>query len=374
MQANASSNYEKAAVVMASGLVTLWLSITPSLAATYSFTTIDGPGANGTVANGINDNGEVVGTEYFAPANSQGREASSAFTLASGSFSTYSYPGAYDTLGFGLNNSGQTVGICNQAFYPSSGTCQLFLGVGQGWIKSGTSVTSPAFPGALPNATNAVGINDSGQVVGSYELPGGALGGYLLSNGTYTSFESNMYVAGINNLGQMLANDGSGGHLFSGVAGTVTTISVPGAYSTDAMGLNNLGEVVGCYTTGPSGPDQSFIWDAGVFSFFNDPLGANEPNVAGAAGGTCATGINDFGQIAGFYTDSSGVIHGFVATPTTTSTPEPATLAIFATGLAGLGLMRRRSRQCGRMTVRDSDAGGQTQIDLELIVDRSTGG
>jgi hypothetical protein len=232
------SNSRKIVVALVVGLSSVWLQTSRSFAAPYSFTTVDAPGANGTVVNGINNNGQVVGTEYFAPPNAQGREASGAFILTGGSFSTFTYTGAYDTLGFGLNNAGQSVGICNQGTYPSFGTCQLFFGVGQGWIKTNHSVTSPAFPGAISNATNAVGINDSGQVVGTYELPSGALGGYLLTNGTYTSFENNMYVRGINNRGQMLATDGSGGHLFSGVGGTITTIGVPGASSTDATGLN----------------------------------------------------------------------------------------------------------------------------------------
>ena len=38
-------------------------------------------------------------------------------------------------------------------------------------------------------------------------------------------------------------------------------------------------------------------------------------DVPGAANGTVAYGINDAGQIVGYYLDAAGTFHGFLATP-----------------------------------------------------------
>jgi probable HAF family extracellular repeat protein len=54
-----------------------------------------------------------------------------------------------------------------------------------------------------------------------------------------------------------------------------------------------------------------------------------------------AAGINDLGQIVGFYTNSRGLNHGFLATPT----PEPSTVLLLALGTLGLiawGLCHQR--------------------------------
>ena len=52
---------------------------------------------------------------------------------------------------------------------------------------------------------------------------------------------------------------------------------------------------------------------------------------------TDAFGINNVGQVVGFFSDSSGV-HGFVASPV----PLPAAVWLLGTTLGGLGLVRRR--------------------------------
>lgn len=55
---------------------------------------------------------------------------------------------------------------------------------------------------------------------------------------------------------------------------------------------------------------------------------------------TQITGVNNAGQITGFYTDVSGVFNGFVADPA--SAPEPASLLLTGLGIARLRIARRK--------------------------------
>src|SRR5215471_3664116 len=109
----------------------------------------------------------------------------------------------------------------------------------------------------------ASGINDAGQVVGSYDFP---QGGFLYSGGNYTPIKvptssalSNTIVSGINNAGQIVGyyNDADGVHGFlRSSTGGYASFDVPGfAGTTYAYGNNNAGDIVGNYHAGgPRGP------------------------------------------------------------------------------------------------------------------------
>src|SRR6266568_1719230 len=80
---------------------------------------------------------------------------------------------------------------------------------------------------------------------------------------------------------------------------TYTTIDDPsGTYVTAAYGINDAGQIVGYY----QGIDiHSFLYSGGTYTNIDDPDGPNT-----------AHGINSAGQIVGYYLDSSGHPQGFL--------------------------------------------------------------
>jgi uncharacterized membrane protein len=83
-------------------------------------------------------------------------------------------------------------------------------------------------------------------------------------------------------------------------------LDVPGSTSTQALGLNNKGLVVGVYVDN-SGNSHGFVYtiSKGTFVTVDDPSGI---------GTTVVNGINDNGILVGFY-GTSPINSGFVATP-----------------------------------------------------------
>ncbi|HUJ31646.1 MAG TPA: PEP-CTERM sorting domain-containing protein [Candidatus Acidoferrum sp.] len=89
-----------------------------------------------------------------------------------------------------------------------------------------------------------------------------------------------------------------------------TSLDPPGAVQSTASGVNNLGQVVGSYRDGASGPELGFLYSNGQFTTINVP----------GSTATYANGINDLGDIVGSYitstTLSGGVTvntsHGFL--------------------------------------------------------------
>ena len=74
--------------------------------------------------------------------------------------------------------------------------------------------------------------------------------------------------------------------------GTSSTIDVPGPVFTQALGINDAGQIVGSYYGGPAGlPSHGFLLGGGTYTTIDVP-GSRQ---------TVAYGINDAGQIVGAY-------------------------------------------------------------------------
>ncbi len=85
---------------------------------------------------------------------------------------------------------------------------------------------------------------------------------------------------------------------------SVKTISVPGAVSTSANGVNKYDTVVGSYISGPPYYDHAFKWSNGTITKYNYP----------GAIATVYSDNNDHGVIVGTEYTSGGVGHGMVRT------------------------------------------------------------
>lgn len=92
-------------------------------------------------------------------------------------------------------------------------------------------------------------------------------------------------------------------HGFFRAGGALHSVDVPGSIETLLYGVN-LNHAVGWYTDS-SGITHGFVIDTKKKVTTIDPPGSTATN---------AWSINRSGQIAGAYTDSSGVFHGFILT------------------------------------------------------------
>ena len=288
----------------------------PSVLPFVTYSTLDDPSAAyGTYANGINDNGEVVG--YFYDSN----DVAHGFVESDGNYTQLDDPSAaYGTYANGINDNGEVVGY----FYDSNY-------VAHGFLQSGGNYTELDDPSAA-YGTYANGINNNGQVVGYYYDSNYVAHGFLQSGGNYTELDDpsaayGTYANGINNNGQVVgyfydSNDVAHGFVESG--GNYTELDDPSAvYGTYALGINDNGEVVG-YFYDSNDVAHGFVESGGNYTELDDPSAAN---------GTNAAGINDGGEIVGFYLNNSYQESAFVTSP---ASPAPV-VASPATGDEGVG-------------------------------------
>jgi hypothetical protein len=105
--------------------------------------------------------------------------------------------------------------------------------------------------------------------------------------------------------------------------GTYTQISPPSSSYTNAWGINNSGEISGNYN-GCGLMVCGFLYDSALLTYMSFSM----PGYSS----TDALGINDAGEVVG----SADVL---------LPTPLPAALPLFATGLAGLGLLGWRRKK-----------------------------
>jgi len=104
------------------------------------------------------------------------------------------------------------------------------------------------------------------------------------------------------------------------------------------FGVNNLGQIVGT-DTAAAGFSEGFVYDinTGTWTTVSDPLAVHTAYGFGISG-TTLNGINDLGQLVGFYADANGNVDGLLAT----AVPEPASFSVVGLVFAAGLLARRR--------------------------------
>jgi probable HAF family extracellular repeat protein len=306
-------------------------------AGSYVFTNFDGPpdSSAGTTVDGINNLGQAVGFGVGATDT-----ITNFIRNTDGSFTTLSFAGSGMAIANGINTSDQVVGM--------SGASAFFLTNG-----GNTVITLPAVTGTT-TAEAAFGLNDHGTIVGQYsDSNSGTSPGFVYSAGAFTTldplgFSAQVFAQGINNNGLVVGfynTDGEHDHgfLFNSKTSSYTLLADPNVanfFFTQFLGINDHGEAVGYYQTN-DGSQHGFLYDLAkqTYTFLDDP------NIATSGVQiTQITGINNAGEIAGFYVDGiNGLQRGFVAA---SAVPEPGSLALMGIGATFVcGLAARKARR-----------------------------
>jgi uncharacterized membrane protein len=273
--------------------------------AQYDFIKIEIPGSTGAYAYNINDGRLVTGDYFDASGNGHG------FLWHDGNVETLDHPGSLDSLPSATNNLGVGVGLIGDGATGRAATYSLLTGA---WT------TLPDVPGMPYNY--GTGINDLGVAVGAAgsnlgdleaEYSGGCNAAWIRN--PLTSAYSFFSVPGaangvcpnsINDLGQVAGgvfDAGGEPHGFLKDGESYTTFDVPGAArGTGASQINNEGEIAGAWYDAAG--THGYVRSAdGQFTIVDVPGTSNSADY----------GINDRGDLCGYYSDASGVAHAYVA-------------------------------------------------------------
>lgn len=157
----------------------------------------------------------------------------------------------------------------------------------------------------------------------------------LLAGGTSSS------ASAINDLGDILGyGDNASGQVVGIVWRDGVAFELPSmdpAVTTTALDINNLGQAVGQAWV-RSDWLRGVLFEEGKISYIDDLVGAEYLN---GWSFDAAVGINDRGQIVGAGL-LNGDVHAYVLTPVSVPVPEPESMALFLTGLAGLAFAQRK--------------------------------
>jgi len=235
---------------------------------------------------------------------------------ARGKYELITVPGAKQVQLTGLNEKGVQVG-----FWSAQNNANLANGNVGFYIINGRlhKVVFPTTDNASPPVNQLLGVNDHDVAVGFYTDHQGHRHGYLYDIATKNFGAvtvpggSNVVAAAINNSGGtagfFTGSNGVTSGFYTDASGRVFVLNAPHATLTQALGVNDSGEVVGDYRVGSGGGTvtHGFTWTAqGGFATVDDPQGAAT---------TTINGVNDAGDLVGFYVDAAGHTDGLLATP-----------------------------------------------------------
>lgn len=169
----------------------------------------------------------------------------------------------------------------------------------------------------VPGSDNAQawGINNARLVTGWYLDSSSNAHGFVWQNGALQTVDYPgavyTYLWQTNNQGVAIGyyGDGTTEHAvtYSVSSGTWTALpDIPGSSENEGYGINDAGVAVGNTYSADFSTNVAWVWHPGTsaYSFFSAPGAAQY--------GTYPSAINDEGQVAGNFFDTSGVSHGFL--------------------------------------------------------------
>jgi hypothetical protein len=290
----------------------------PAAQTSYRFETLDN--AHDVTFNqllGINNKGLIAG--YFG-SGAQGHP-NKGYLLhppyGQHNYTKENFPHSVQTQVTGLNDNGVTVG-----FWSSMNTASMTNNNFGFWEQNGKfhNANFPTGDAASPPVDQLLGVNDHDVAVGFWTDAQGNNHGYEYNIKTHrystvtdpNAPSASLTAAAINKHGDVAGfyTNPSTGNTdgFLKVGRTFIDLAVPGASSTMALGVNDHDEVVGTYTvgSGSSAVMHGFTWKPGKgFTTVDDPHGI---------GTTTINGVNNAGDLVGFYVDAAGNTDGFLAT------------------------------------------------------------
>lgn len=274
-------------------------------------TSISTLGSSASVANAINGSGEIAGWNSY---NSNPNFDPQAFLYSDGSMKNINSPSLFPsgTEAYGINNAGEVVGTG----YLSPSTFHAFL-------YSGGKMKDLGPSGAFQ--ATAYAINTSGQIAGTYSLNSGASGTFLYTNGRMTTLpnpsgSNGAFGIAINDNGEIagaLYPSEGGGHAARFSAGAWTDLgNFTGAQGSGATAINNAGQIVG---TAIFPPTYKPFKAGKHVPFMSTTSGLVDLNTLISSGTgftlTDAVDINESGQILCDATNASGNEHAVLLSP-----------------------------------------------------------
>jgi probable HAF family extracellular repeat protein len=262
----------------------LAVSVQPAMAQTYTFKTVNIPGADQTAL--LDDaGGTIIGWNYDTAGDPT-------CTLIQGrTYTPISDSNGVQTYCYGISNAGTVVG-----YYNTSTDAAIGFTYSNG---SFSDFSLPGISGALPTAVSTNGI-----IAGYYYDQNNAPWGFALRGARLTTFQvsgaSYIFPAGVNSHGELTLEeyDSSGNeHCLVGNAPSFSELDVPGAMQTTCTGINNSGKIVGNYLDS-AGAYHGFAYDPATSSFYTiDYPGAADTYLRGITGGE---------MLVGYYRTTSG--------------------------------------------------------------------